>query len=92
VVPANPWTSNTGRVVDTVEASTGVEELLAPSKPPPTRRSGVIAAADNNMAASFACAVAARPTVRTAARAPPSTRRGVVRPRCLREAQTRSFR
>jgi hypothetical protein len=55
------------------------------------RRSGVIAAADINIAASLACTIAARPTVRTAARAPLNTRRGVVRPLCLREPQTCSF-
>jgi hypothetical protein len=41
LVPANPWTSSTGRVVDAVEAFTGGEELLAPSKPPATIRRGL---------------------------------------------------
>src|SRR4029079_8129145 len=91
LMPANPWTSSTGRVVDAVQAFTGGEELLAPSKPPPDRSSSESAADVINIAASLACTIAARPTVRTAARAPLNTRRGVVRPLCLREPQTCSF-
>ena len=77
---------------DAAGASTGGEVLLGSSKPPLTRRRGVIAAADISIAASLACTLAARPAVRTAARAPPSTRRGVVRPLCLRGSQTRCLR
>jgi hypothetical protein len=55
-----------------MSASTADEEMLAPSKPPVTSRKGVIAAADISIAASFACTIAARRTVRIAARALPS--------------------
>src|SRR4029079_4687145 len=68
-VPPNPWTSSTGRAVGAACALVCGDRLLAGSKPPPTKHSGAIATVEANAPSSYACTAAARPTIRTTARA-----------------------
>src|SRR3954468_11282357 len=77
LVHPNPWTSSTGRGVGAACPFVRGDTLLAGSSTPPTADSGTIAIVEASAPTSYACTAAARPTIRTTARALSSARRGV---------------